>query len=137
LNHLVLGSNEDLIMDMEAGIEHLGRATAQSMDVLLVVVDEGPWSVQTARRVRKLAQDLGLKKLAAVVNRTSETTDLALIRQALDGIPIVGTLPYDRRLVGGIIQSATEEHIEPTEVLVQRLPCIDGILRRQELSASS
>ena len=55
LTHLMLGSEDDLVMDMEAGIEHLGRATTQTMDALLVVIDEGPWSVQTALRVRSLA----------------------------------------------------------------------------------
>ena len=62
LTHLALRSEDALIMDMEAGIEHLGRATTQSMDVLLVVVDDGPWSVDTALRVRKLADDIGLRQ---------------------------------------------------------------------------
>ena len=129
LTHLVLGSDDALIMDMEAGIEHLGRATSQSMDALLVVVDEGPWSVQTAHRVRTLASDIGLKKLAAVVNRTSESTDLERVRLALDGIPIVGTVPCDRRLVGGIVQGATDEQLRPTDVLVELSPRIDSILQ--------
>ena len=71
LVHLVLGRDEHLVMDMEAGIEHLGRATAQSMDALLVVVDPTAWSTHTARRVQKLAADVGVRKVLAVGNRVN------------------------------------------------------------------
>jgi CO dehydrogenase maturation factor len=129
LTHLLFGSDDALIMDMEAGIEHLGRATAQSMDALLVVVDESPWSVQTAFRVRRLAADLGLQKLAAVVNRVRESTDIARIRLALDGIPIVGTIPYDPRLTLGIVTGALDQRLEPTDVLTALLPRINEMVR--------
>jgi CO dehydrogenase maturation factor len=129
LTHLVLGSDDALIMDMDAGIEHLGRATTQSMDALLVVVDENPWSVQTAHRVRTLAQDIGLENLAAVVNRVSDSTDLEGLRRSLEGIPIVGTLPYDSRLAAGIVGLADEQGFEQTDVLTELLPRVDSILQ--------
>jgi CO dehydrogenase maturation factor len=129
LTHLVLGSDDALIMDMDAGIEHLGRATTQSMDALLVVIDESPWSIQTAFRVRSLAKDIGLKNLAAVVNRVSESTDIEKIRQSLGDIPIVGTLPHDNRLLAGIIGPSNEQELRPTDVLTELLPRIDNIIQ--------
>jgi CO dehydrogenase maturation factor len=129
LTHLILGSDDALIMDMDAGIEHLGRATTKSMDALLVVIDEGPWSVHTAHRVRALAKDIGLNSLAAVVNRVQPSTDLEAIRSSLDGIPIVGTIPYDHRLFAGIVRGADYPELNPTEVLTDFLPNIDSILQ--------
>jgi CO dehydrogenase maturation factor len=130
LTHLVLGSGDALIMDMDAGIEHLGRATTQSMDALLVVIDDGPWSVHTARRVKALAEDIGLKNVAAVVNRVRETTDLEAIRRQLDGIPIVGSVPYDDRLPGGIVAAAGQDVLQPTDVLTELLPQVENVLQR-------
>jgi len=129
LTHLILGSDDDLIMDMDAGIEHLGRATTKSMDALLVVIDEGAWSVQTAHRVRALANDIGLSSLAAVVNRVHASTDLDAVRSSLDGIPIVGTIPYDHRLLGGIVRGADHPALKPADVLTDLLPHIDSILQ--------
>jgi CO dehydrogenase maturation factor len=128
LTHLTLASDEALIMDMDAGIEHLGRATTQSMDALLVVVDENPWSVQTALRVRALARDIGIKNLFSVVNRVNENTDLAALELSLQGIPIAGALPMDTRLCLGIVQDADERHLTPTDVLTDLCPAIERIL---------
>jgi len=77
LVHLIIGRDDAVIMDMEAGLEHLGRATAQSMDALLVVVNPDKWSVQTARRVKELADDLGMKKVFAVANRVGSAGQAA------------------------------------------------------------
>jgi len=128
LTHLALGSKDAVIMDMDAGIEHLGRATTQSMDALVVVVDGGPWSVQTAKRVRSLANDIGVQKLVAVVNRAGKMTDMAALRSSLEGIPIVGTIPYDERLIAGVAKDSSEPTLQPTDALTDLLPNIEGIL---------
>jgi CO dehydrogenase maturation factor len=128
LTHLVLGSDDALIMDMDAGIEHLGRATTQSMDALLVVIDEGPWSVATAHRVRALARDIGLRNLAAVVNRASPAVDLEKLRTSLEGMPIAGVLPYDPRLSSGVVAVADEQGLKPTAALTDMLPTIFNLL---------
>ncbi len=104
LTHLVLGRDDDVVMDMEAGIEHLGRATAQSMDALLIVVDNGPWSLQTAARVKKLAADIALKNIFAVANRVTDQTDIEHIRGKLGGVPLVGRIPFDERLAQGVMR---------------------------------
>ncbi len=119
-----------MIMDMEAGIEHLGRATAQSMEALIIVVDGGPWSIQTALRVRKLANDLGMTRLFAVMNRVDESTDVAQAENDLDGIPLIGQIPYDRRVLAGLTKTNDAGEIEPNEWLAEKLPLLDTILSK-------
>ena len=129
LTHLIIGRDDALVMDMDAGIEHLGRGTTQSMDALLVVVDEGPWSQQTAQRVRKLAEDLGVRNLFAVANRVTESTDLDTIRAALDGIPLIGQVPYDTRLMSGIARQANEQGLRPSDAFAEAMPAVEQILQ--------
>ncbi len=129
LTHLIIGRQDALVMDMDAGIEHLGRGTTQSMDALIVVVDEGPWSQQTAQRVRGLADDLGIRNLVAVANRVTESTDLDAIRGALAGVPLIGSIPFDNKMMGGIAKRADEEGFEPSSAFAEVLPAVEQILR--------
>ena len=128
LIHVVLGREEALIMDMEAGIEHLGRATAQSMDALLVVVDATPWSVQTALRVQKLAGDIGVKRVFAVANRIARPGDLDKVRSQLGPIPLVGHLGVDDRLAAGVVRPAGDGGMEASQSLKDHLEAVEEIL---------
>jgi len=131
LVHLLLHADEVVILDMEAGIEHLGRATAQSVDRLLVVVDESPWSVRTAHRVRRLAADIGLTNISAVANRVGPSADLDLIRQRLGEIPLIGHLPRDEAIASGrFVTPAGADRIEGTAALRRHLPALEGIVAR-------
>jgi CO dehydrogenase maturation factor len=93
LSHLLVEREEVAILDMEAGIEHLGRGTAESVDVFVVVVEPGSRSVQTARAVRDLAADIGVTDVVAVGNRVRGAEDEAYLREVLGDIPLLGTLP--------------------------------------------
>jgi CO dehydrogenase maturation factor len=95
LNHLMLRQDEDVVVDMEAGIEHLGRRTAEGVDLMVVVVEPGWASIDTARRVEALAADLGLARVAAVANKVAGPEDDAFIRQGLGDLPLLGLLPRD------------------------------------------
>ena len=101
LSHLILDARQDVIVDMEAGIEHLGRGTAESVDLMLVVVEPGWASLETAGRVAKLAADLGIKRLGALANRVGSDADLEFIRTNLAAsagtaaLPLLGVLPLD------------------------------------------
>ncbi len=128
LVHLALGRDEAVVMDMEAGIEHLGRATAQAMDALLVVVDGGPWSVQTARRVRDLAGDIGVRKVLAVANRVDQQTDFERIEAGLDGIPLIGRIPADSRLAGAVLRHLPDDRVELSQALRDHMQAVEHIL---------
>ncbi len=93
LRHLLVERDDVVILDMEAGIEHLGRGTAESVDVLAVVVEPGSRSLQTARAVRDLAGDIGVKSVVAVGNKLRGPEDEEFLRNGLAGIPLVAMLP--------------------------------------------
>ena len=98
LNHLLLGSKERVVVDMEAGIEHLGRATAEGVDAMLVVVEPGWASWETAARVVSLARDLGVNRTYAIANKITCPADLDFVRANLAAPEIIGVLPADRDL---------------------------------------
>jgi CO dehydrogenase maturation factor len=93
MRHLLLDSDDVAILDMEAGIEHLGRGTAEGVDVFIVVVEPGMRSVSTAHVVRSLAADLGVRDVVAVGNRIHGAEDVAYLEGVLGEIPLIGTLP--------------------------------------------
>jgi len=131
LAHLVLGRAGAVVMDMEAGIEHLGRATAESMDGLLVVVTPSPWSTQTAGRIRQLAGQIGLNRVFAVANRITEPAQLEAIRAQLGDVPLIGHLRDDPRLMMGVVETA-DGQIRPTDAYRAQSDNIGRILAELE-----
>ncbi|MBI9088174.1 MAG: AAA family ATPase [Desulfobacterium sp.] len=100
MNHLVLARNEVVIMDMEAGVEHLGRATSGSVDALVAVVNPGKRSRVAAEKIRQLGQDIGIKKIVVLGNRVRNAEDEALIRESLSDFEIIGFLPEMEEIIG-------------------------------------
>ncbi|MFC2048121.1 carbon monoxide dehydrogenase, partial [Chloroflexota bacterium] len=99
VNHLLLARNEVVILDTEAGIEHLGRATAKAVDKLIVVVEPGRRSVETARRISELAQDIDLKNIALVGNKIRSQSEKEFLISSLPDFEFLGFIPYDQALV--------------------------------------
>jgi len=93
LDHILLGPDEDVLVDMEAGLEHLGRATASSVDGLVVVVEPGLRSVETLARIRRLASDIGLKRCWPVANKIASQEDRAFLEESVAGDRIIAWLP--------------------------------------------
>jgi CO dehydrogenase maturation factor len=80
---LVLFKGETLVMDMEAGVEHLGRATAQGVDEMLVVVEPGQRSMETARRILRMSAEIGLPEPSFVINKVKGPSDEDFARRGL------------------------------------------------------
>ncbi len=99
VQHLVLQRDEVVVMDMEAGVEHLGRATSRYVDLLLVVVDPGMRSLAAARMIHGLAADLKIPRVAVVGNRVRGAEDEDAIRRALPGMEIIGFVPMQDALL--------------------------------------
>jgi CO dehydrogenase maturation factor len=95
----VLLRDEVVVMDMEAGIEHLGRATAKGVDKLLIVVEPGRRSIETAQHVKRLAQEIGLNKVAVVGNKIRGPADEEFLRRHLPDLPLLGFIPFDNRII--------------------------------------
>jgi CO dehydrogenase maturation factor len=94
VNDLVLYKNETLIMDMEAGIEHLGRATVTGVDVMLIVVEPGQRSLDCAATVIRMSKEIGLSNFVIVGNKVSNEDDKCRIADRLPDIEVSAFLPY-------------------------------------------
>jgi CO dehydrogenase maturation factor len=97
--HILLRRNEVVIIDMEAGVEHLGRATARAVDRMIIVVEPGKGSIETAYRIRELARDIGLKNIVAVVNKIRSEQDRAFLISAMPDFEFLGFIPYDQSII--------------------------------------
>lgn len=97
----VLFKEPTVIMDMEAGIEHLGRGTAKGVDIMLTVVEPGMRSVETVGRIKKLGEDVGIKNIVAVVNKVTDLEVVKRIETKLEGmdIPLLEIIPYEQALI--------------------------------------
>lgn len=99
ITHIVLVRDEMVVMDMEAGIEHLGRATASAVDKLIVVVEPGRRSIETAANIRKLASEISLKNIALVGNKIRGKKDEEFLKKNISDLPFLGFLPYEDVLI--------------------------------------
>lgn len=97
--HVVLARNEVVVMDMEAGIEHLGRGTARAVDKLLVVVEPGRRSIDTAEHIRGLASEIGLTQIAVIGNKIRGKKDEEFLKTHLKDFEFLGFIPYDNALI--------------------------------------
>ncbi len=95
LSHLLVQRDEVVILDMEAGIEHLSRGTTKAVDKLIIVVEPGRRSLETAQTINKLARDIGLHNIAVVGNKIRSETDKEFITSSLPDLEILGFIPYD------------------------------------------
>lgn len=83
ISHLMLRSKDVVIMDMEAGLEHLGRGTCESMEQFIVVIEPGARSVQTYKNVKRLAADLGIRQVRVVANKVRSAEDEEFVRSKI------------------------------------------------------
>jgi len=99
VSHLLLNRGEVVILDMEAGVEHLGRATARAVDKLIVVVEPGQRSLEVAQKIRELAADIGLKNIGLVGNKIRSESDREFLLSRMPDFQFLGFLSYDPRVV--------------------------------------
>ncbi len=114
MTHIVLARNEIVIMDMEAGIEHLGRATASAVDKLIVVVEPGRRSIDTAGHIHKLASEIGLKAIAVVGNKIRSKKDEEFLQKHLNDFEFIGFIPYDDALIEADLDGVSPFDVDST-----------------------
>lgn len=101
LRHLILKRDEVVLMDMEAGIEHLGRKTTENVDLIMVVVEPSKKSILTAKRIKKLASDLNIPNIYAIVNKVKGDKEKEVFKKIFDkevGVPILKYIPYSEEV---------------------------------------
>ncbi|MEW6443134.1 MAG: AAA family ATPase [bacterium] len=126
VQHLLIERQDVVLMDMEAGIEHLGRGTSGFVDWLIVVVEPGRRSVETAEKIRELARHIHLHKIAAVGNKIRGPEDEVYLRAQLGDIPLVGFLPFREALIRADMESrpafeGADDLVALAEQMIERL----------------
>lgn len=91
---LILYRDDVLVMDMEAGVEHLGRATSSGVDQMIIVVEPGQRAVDSTRRILRLAREIGLTRIRLVANKVSGLDDEAFLKQSFPEEVFLGFIPY-------------------------------------------
>lgn len=106
VTHLLVSRDDVVIMDMAAGIEHLGRATAQAVDKFIIVVEPGRKSIETAMRIKNLAQDIGVTNMVVVGNKVRGQADIDYIVSSLKDFQFSGFIPYDPAIIDAEISNS-------------------------------
>jgi len=99
VRHLLVQREEALIIDMEAGLEHLGRGSTGYVDALVIVVEPGQRAMNTARQIKKLGEDLKIKKTMIVGNKINSEEDKRLIEEQLSDFPILGHMSFNPKVL--------------------------------------
>jgi CO dehydrogenase maturation factor len=121
MTNMVLFRDEVVVMDMEAGIEHLGRATTRGVDRLIVVVEPGRRSIETAEHVRQLAKDLGLTKVAVVGNKIRGTGRMRNFSENIFPTSLSwGFMPYDDKVIEADLTGKPPYELSPALTAVAR-----------------
>jgi CO dehydrogenase maturation factor len=116
LGHLVIERSEVVIVDMEAGIEHLTRGTAESVDAFIVVVEPGQRSMQTAKTVKKMAKELGVKKVFVVANKVRNPDDLNFIHHNIGDMEFLGSIRFNESIMTADIEGSSPYAHSPESV---------------------
>jgi CO dehydrogenase maturation factor len=94
ITDLILYKDDTLIMDMEAGVEHLGRATARGVDKMLVVLEPGQRAVECAQRIISMSAEIGIQDIGLIANKVTSEDDSRYLAESFPDIPILGNVPY-------------------------------------------
>ncbi|MEG0912928.1 MAG: carbon monoxide dehydrogenase accessory protein CooC [Oscillospiraceae bacterium] len=126
ISHLVLQKDDVVVMDMEAGLEHLGRGTSSVMDQLIVVIEPGARSIQTYKNVKRLASDLGVRRVRVVANKIRGAEDEDFIKSRIPAEDFLGFIHYstdvidaDRRGISPFdVSSSTVDEIRKIKEII-------------------
>ena len=99
LSKLVFRKDDVVVMDMEAGLEHLGRGTASLMDQFVVVIEPGARSIQTYARIKELAKDIGVTQVRVVANKVRDERDEEFLRQRIPEEDLLGFIHYNADVI--------------------------------------
>ncbi|MCQ5376245.1 MAG: AAA family ATPase [Methanomassiliicoccales archaeon] len=137
IRHLVLQKNQYLIMDMEAGLEHLGRASSRNMDVMLVVVEPGMRSLETACKIKELANQIGIQRIMAVLNKASSRSEKDVVEETLkkSGLPLAATIPFNRMLIEADLKGISPLDVEGTEDVVSAVQELKKELEKERATS--
>lgn len=128
LSALTYRKDDVVVLDMEAGLEHLGRGTAANMDQFLVVIEPGARSVQTYEKVKQLARDLGVEQVRVVANKVRDESDEEFVRSRIPAADLLGCIHYNPQVIDADRQGKSPYDFSPTAI--DEIRAIKAILDR-------
>jgi len=131
VTNVLLFRDEHLVLDMEAGVEHLGRGTARAVDRLIVVVEPGRRSMDTARHIKSLAADIGLTRLSLVGNKIRSSRDREFLEKALPEFQFLGFLPYEESVIEADLDGRSPYDVQ-SSLRDEAEKIVDQLLREVE-----
>jgi CO dehydrogenase maturation factor len=133
IRHVTLERGDVVVMDMEAGLEHLGRATVRGFNALICVVEPGAQSIETAQKIKQLAEDIKVREVLAVGNKIFSKEDEDFIEHSLKniGLETIGMIPFDRAISrADSLRVAPIDH-SPTSPAIKAITNIKAILKER------
>jgi CO dehydrogenase maturation factor len=124
------GWTDILVMDMEAGVEHLGRGTTRTAEILLIVVEPSVKSLEAAKQIMKLAGDLGIEKIFAVTNKIKNRIEEETISTQLSkiGIPLIYVFPYAEAMIKADLEGVSIYDLEEGKPLMKKMEELSSII---------
>jgi len=133
IRHITLIRGDAVVMDMEAGLEHLGRATVRGFDALLCVVEPGAQSIETAGRIKRLAEDINIKEVLAIGNKVMTKEDGEFIEKSMDkiGLNLVCTVPFDPKIIRADVLRMAPIDYSPSSPAIMAIRELEKILKER------
>ena len=129
MRHILLERDDVVVMDMEAGIEHLGRGTSESVDAIIIVAEPGLRSVQTATTTARLARQIGIERLFVVFNKVVDDGEIEMLKDGLGDIRPIGVIHYSEKVRRADLEGRSAYDVDP--VFVGEIDAIKAVLERE------
>jgi CO dehydrogenase maturation factor len=113
MRHILLERDDVVVMDMEAGIEHLGRGTSESVDAILIIAEPGLRSVQTARTTARLARQIGVQRLFVAFNKVVDDAEVDMLKEDLGDVEYIGTIHYSEKVRKADLEGNSAFDVDP------------------------
>ena len=130
---MALTAGDVVVMDMEAGLEHLGRGTAKGFDALICVVEPGLQSIETASRIDRLAREIGIRDVLFVGNKVMTDQDGEFIRKALGdiGLNLICLIPFDRNILRADVLRVAPIDLSPDSPAIAAIKELEEVLKER------
>lgn len=131
MNHLLLRETDVVILDMDAGVEHIGRGTAGAVDAFIIVVEPGRRSIQTAEAIRDLARDLGIETCYVVGSKVTSDADRQFIIDSMPDFQVLGFISHSPGIIeadlkGLSVYDAAPEAVAEVKAIKEKLESKEG-----------
>lgn len=133
LNHLILDVKDAVVVDMEAGIEHLGRGTLRFIDAMAIIIEPGRRSTELAQRIRELADELKVPRIYMIGNKIATPVEENFVKKVAEeiGIELIGIIPYDNSLRAADLNGKSPIDYAPNSPAIKAIEKIEKFILKR------